>query len=47
MSGFYAEKDGKLYVFALTRHGPEYDKMCREGFYWSNYSEDDFEPWEG
>jgi putative CRISPR-associated protein (TIGR02619 family) len=44
---FYAEKDGKLYVFALTRHGPEYEKMCREGFRWSNYSEEDFEPWEG
>lgn len=44
---FYAEKDGRLYVFALTRHGPEYEKMCREGFHWKDYSEEDFEPWEG
>lgn len=44
---FYAEKDGGLYVFALTRHGPVYDRLCREGFYWRDYNEKDFTPWEG
>jgi putative CRISPR-associated protein (TIGR02619 family) len=44
---FYAEKDGGLYVFALTRHGPEYDRLCQEGFYWRDYPPKDFAPWEG
>lgn len=44
---FYAEKDGALYVFALTRHGPEYDRMCREGFYWEDFPLTDFTLWEG
>lgn len=44
---FYAEKDGALYVFALTRHGPEYDRMCRKGFYWKDFPPEDFDPWEG
>ncbi|MDW8481317.1 MAG: putative CRISPR-associated protein [Meiothermus sp.] len=44
---FYAEKDGALYVFALTRHGPEYDRMCREGFSWRDHKPEDFTPWEG
>ncbi|GEM83378.1 MAG: hypothetical protein KatS3mg074_114 [Meiothermus sp.] len=39
---FYAEKDGALYVFALTHHGPEYERMCQEGFYWRDYSPQDF-----
>lgn len=43
---FYAEKDGKLYVFALTRHGPEYDKMCQEGFCWGDYPQQEFTLWE-
>jgi len=44
---FYAEKEGKLYVFALTRHGPEYEKFCQEGFYWRDYPTQDFTLWEG
>ncbi|WP_299431234.1 putative CRISPR-associated protein [uncultured Meiothermus sp.] len=44
---FYAEKDARLYVFTLTRHGPEYDQLCRDGLFWSNYSEDEFKLWEG
>jgi len=44
---FYAEKEGKLYVFALTRHGPEYEKFCQEGFYWRDYPPQDFTLWEG
>lgn len=44
---FYAEKDGALYVFALTQHGPDYDRMCREGFSWAQFSAEDFTPWEG
>lgn len=39
---FYAEKDGALYVFALTHHGPEYERMCQEGFYWRDYSPQSF-----
>jgi len=44
---FYAEKEGKLYVFALTRHGPEYEKFCQDGFYWRDYPPQDFTLWEG
>ncbi|PZA07713.1 MULTISPECIES: putative CRISPR-associated protein [unclassified Meiothermus] len=44
---FYAEKEGALYVFALTHHGPEYDRMCQEGFRWSDYADHDFTLWEG
>ncbi|MBO1437221.1 putative CRISPR-associated protein [Meiothermus sp. CFH 77666] len=44
---FYAERDGKLYVFALTRHGPEYERMCREGFSWRDFDPADFTLWEG
>lgn len=44
---FYAERDGKLYVFALTRHGPEYDRMCQKGFSWSDHMPENFVPWEG
>ncbi|WP_234554073.1 putative CRISPR-associated protein [Thermus caliditerrae] len=44
---FYAERDGKLYVFALTRHGPEYDRLCKEGFRWEDHEPETFVPWEG
>jgi putative CRISPR-associated protein (TIGR02619 family) len=44
---FYAEKEGALYVFALTRHGSEYDRMCREGFRWSDHPKENFTLWEG
>ena len=44
---FYAEKDGALYVFALVQHGPEYDKLCRQGVRWSDHPQEEFTPWEG
>ncbi len=44
---FYAEKEGALYVFALTHHGAEYDRLCREGLYWRDHPPHEFTPWEG
>ncbi|RIH86871.1 putative CRISPR-associated protein [Calidithermus roseus] len=44
---FYAERDGGLYVFALTRHGPGYERMCQEGFSWRDFEPAEFTLWEG
>ena len=44
---FYAEKEGALYVFELTEHGPEYERLCRDGLHWRDYPQDEFEPWKG
>lgn len=43
---FYAEKNGALYVFFLTRHGPEYQKFCKDGLRWQEY-EFETEVWQG
>lgn len=44
---FYSEDGGKLYVFALTRHGPEYERLCAEGVFWRDYPKEEFKAWEG
>lgn len=43
---FYAEVDGALYVFELTRHGREYERLCTNGPRWRDYPKDSFVPWE-
>lgn len=44
---FYAEEEGRIYVFALARHGPEYERLCAEGVFWRDYPKEEFKAWEG
>jgi putative CRISPR-associated protein (TIGR02619 family) len=40
---FFAEDDGLLYIFELTRHGYDYEKLCRSGLRWADYPRESFE----
>lgn len=44
---FYAEVDGKLYVFELTRHDNGYEELCAQGLRWRDYPKEEFVLWEG
>lgn len=39
---FFSERDGKLYVLELTRHGSNYQQLCNRGVSWRDYQDDQF-----